>query len=168
MHTLRSTTLIDLLICGDPVTCKALVLILQGPDYNARYLCASSLNEVKTLEGVQILLLAPGWVAELLKGSLNELEAFMSSIKIPTLELVAALEERGGWPRTSTWPARRIPWPCSTDELKRHIRAVVASNPNMREGSFAHVTQTANKAQTQDAGGGQEQSRSGSSSFRSR
>jgi hypothetical protein len=150
MPTLRSTTLINLVICGDPATCKALVLVLQGPNYNARFVCTSSLNDVRTLQEVEALLLAPRWATEGHGGSWSEFGELMSAMKMPILELVGAFEERGERPSTSAWPARRDPWPCSTDELKRHIRAAIA-----RTG----VRQTTNKPQVQDVGEGQEQAR---------
>jgi|SRR5215207_3327579 len=139
MHTLWNITLIDLAVCGDPVICRALVLVLQGPEYNARFLPASSLDEVRTLEDVQILLLAPGWVTERREASLTELGGLMSKIKMPTLELVAAFEERGERRRLPAWSDRRVHWPCSTDELKRHIRATVESISNMDGGFVAGV-----------------------------
>jgi hypothetical protein len=90
---------------------------------------------VRTLEDVQILLLAPGWFTERREVSLIERGESMGKIEIPTLELAAAFEEREERPRLPAWFGRRVPWPCSPDELKRHIRATVASNPNL-DGDF--------------------------------
>lgn len=154
MRTLRSTTLINLLVWGDPVICRALVLILQGPGYNARFFRATSLDEVRTLESVQMLLLAPELVTERRGVWRTELVDLMSSMNIPILELVAAFEERKERLGTSAWSERRVPWPCSTDELKRHIRAVVANNPNTNGGFVEEVKETSKKAQIQIVGEG--------------
>jgi hypothetical protein len=94
MRTLGSITLINLLVGGDPVICRALVLALQGPDCNARFFCATSLDEVRTLENVQILLLALGWITERHGVSRTEIGDLMSRMKIPILKLVAPFEER--------------------------------------------------------------------------
>ncbi|CAA9456234.1 MAG: hypothetical protein AVDCRST_MAG02-2306 [uncultured Rubrobacteraceae bacterium] len=33
-----------LAVCGDPIICRALVLLLRNPDYNVRYLPDTSLG----------------------------------------------------------------------------------------------------------------------------
>src|SRR5215207_7531962 len=82
---------LTILVWGDAVIARALVLLLRGSGYDARYLSASSLSEPKVLEGVQILLLTP--VPE---PSSKQREAILTSLtntpgatKIPVIELVS-------------------------------------------------------------------------------
>jgi hypothetical protein len=78
---------------------------------------------------------------------------------MPTLELVAAFEERGKRRRLPAWSERRVHWPCSTDELKRHIRVAVANSPNMDGDFVAEGTYPGKKVQIRDVSEGQEPSR---------
>lgn len=159
MRTLRSTTLIDLLVWGDPVICRAMVLVLQGPEYNPRFFDATSLDELSTLENVQVLLLAPGLVTERRGVSRTEIVDLMRRKNIPILELVAAFEERKERLGTPAWSEHRVPWPCSTDELKRHIRAAVANNQDTDGRFVEEVREASKKVHIQDVGEGQEQGR---------
>jgi hypothetical protein len=51
MHRL-SFTPITLAVCGDSITCRALMLVLRGPDYDVRFLPAASLGESGSLADI--------------------------------------------------------------------------------------------------------------------
>lgn len=101
---------ITLAICGDPVIGKALVLLLQGYRYNAKYLPESSLNEPDTLEGIRLLLLTPQPNAERRASLFTLLTDSSGSVEMPILELVTSFE---GMPegRVQAWPEGVVAWP---------------------------------------------------------
>lgn len=117
---------ITLAICGNPVVGQALVLLLRGPGYDARFLPASSLSEPGSLEGVRLLLLVP--TPEL---STKRREALLASFRdtpgaaeVLVLELILSFggsRDRG----VRDVSERAVPWPCSTEELKRRIEAAL-------------------------------------------
>ena len=116
-----------LAVCGDPVVGRALVLLLQEPRYDVKFLPISSLNEPGVLEGVQLLLLAP--MPEL---SIGYHEALLASLrdeaaaaKIPILELVVSPDKTRGGKAYDDGLVQAAPWPCRIEELKRRIEVVL-------------------------------------------
>ena len=132
---------VTLVICGDPIIGRVLVLLLRGSGYEARFLPASSLNEPGALENVRLLVLAP--TPEL---STKHREAILGSLRdIPgaaemaVLELVTPSEEkRESMSRDASWHLG--PWPCSIEELERWIEAALLANPLSRFRSRAVTT----------------------------
>jgi hypothetical protein len=131
-----------LAVSGDPVVGRALVLLLRGCRYDARFLPASSLGEPGSLEGVQLLLVTPvpGLSAE-------RREAFSASLRdatriaeMPVLELVLS---SGGAPRggARAESERAVPWPCRGEELERRIEAALLGNV-VRDGPSHQVVGT--------------------------
>ena len=107
-------------ICGEPVVGRALALLLRGPRYDTRFVSASSLGEVDSLDGVHLLLLAPtpGLSAVRREALLAALAEVTAVADIPMLELVAFPERVE--PRHA-----QMPWPCSAEQLERFIDAVL-------------------------------------------
>ena len=106
-----------LAVCGDPVVGGALVVLLRGSGYPARFLPVSSLSEPGSLEGVRLLLLAP--TPELsVEHREDLLAALKETLKIPILVLTTPSEEarvrkcRG---------VLMVPWPCRRVDLERWI-----------------------------------------------
>ena len=122
---------VALAICGEPVVGRALARLLRGPRYDTRFVSASLLGETASLEGVRLLLLAPtpdlGAVRrEALLAALAEVTA----AGIPMLELVA-------FPERAKPRHAHMSWPCSAEQLKRCIEAVLLARGcegNRREG----------------------------------
>jgi hypothetical protein len=123
----QSLAQIDTLaIWGDPVIGRALVLLLRGSGYKARFLPASSLNEPGALKGVRLLLVAP--TPQL---RTEHRDAFLGSLKDtleggqrPVLELVTRSEDsRAGAARDDSW--HTVPWPCKLEELEQQIEAAL-------------------------------------------
>jgi hypothetical protein len=115
-----------IVIWGDAVMARALVLLLRGSGYDAKYLSASSLSEPKVLEGVQLLLLAPAP-----EPSSEPREALLASLsntpgvtEIPVIELVNTSEKTTEG-RVHDRPWYKVQWPSRIDELERQIEAVL-------------------------------------------
>ena len=133
-----------IVVWGDPVIARALVLLLRGSGYDARHLSDSSLSETKVLESVQILLLTP-----IPEPSSKQREALLTSLrntpgatkipvielvplrttpratKIPVIELVSEETTEG---RAQYRPWYTVLWPCRIQELERQIEAALHGN----------------------------------------
>ncbi len=108
------------IIGGDPVVGEALEALLQAAGYHARFLSepvAGKLGEL--LADYQLLVVAPTLSAERWRALLNLVPSLATSVKIPVLELLPADVEqrlRGG---------HVLLWPCSTEEVRLAIEAVL-------------------------------------------
>lgn len=118
-------------VCGDPVVGQALVLLLRSHCLDVKFLSASALVEREALSGVRLLLLAPTHGL-----SAADSERFLATIKaagsmgVTLLELVTGLEA-GDEKKRQIGRAYPVPWPCSTEELRRHVDLALSG----REGS---------------------------------
>jgi hypothetical protein len=110
-----------LAVCGDPIICQALVLLLRGPDYDVRYVPDASLGVSGTLRGVQLLLLALERDTERRRTVLELLDRTPDADGIHVLELASAFESRPEQRRERTRADRKVSWPCSTEQLKQQI-----------------------------------------------
>jgi len=115
-----------LAVCGEPAVGRALVLLLRGSGYDARFLPASSLDASGALASVRLLLLAPG-LGSSRRGALSKVLENVSdgTAKMPVLRLVASPEEAR---ERGEAPERVVLWPCSTEELKRRIEAALLAH----------------------------------------
>ncbi len=113
-------------ICGDPVVGRALVLLLQRSRYDARFSPCASLVEPGALEGVRLLLLTPTWEinAERRQALLASLRTASSAVGAPILELRSSSERRIGEDQSGS--EHIVPWPCSPEELERRIEVLLA------------------------------------------
>jgi hypothetical protein len=119
---------VSIAVCGELVVGRALVLLLQDTHYDVKFFPAASLGEPGALEGIRLLLLTPvlGWTAGNHESLLTALEDGVVAAGIPVLELVVSSE------RTQDAGARveslqPVPWPCSTEALKRRIATTLCS-----------------------------------------
>ncbi len=114
-------------ICGDPVVGRALVLLLQSSDYDARFLTALSLHEPGALEGIQLLLLTEVNSPRCREAILTWLENMARGVaEVPILKLVAYSEGTRD-EATSAGLRGVVPWPCSIEELARRIECALLS-----------------------------------------
>ncbi len=118
-------------VCGDPVVGRALVLLLQGPRYDVRFVPASSWGEPGALEGVELVLLAPTWElnGEGRDALLASLRGAPGAAKAPILELTSSFSEGTRVGDVRVGPEQTVPWPCSTEELERRIQAALFADP---------------------------------------
>lgn len=121
---------VALAICGDPIVGRILVLLLRSSGYQARFLPASSLNELGALEGVRLLLLTPmpelnTKRRETLSVSLRDMT---KATEMTVLDLVTPSEEtrEGGEARDESWHV--VQWPCGIEELERRVEAALQTN----------------------------------------
>ncbi len=112
-------------VCGNTIVGRALELLLRSTHFSVRLLVGSSLDNPRCLDGVQLLLLAPGL-------DLKRREALLELIdnrppaaaRIPILELVdsarAAQEEE-----KEMGDGHFISWPCRAEDLKQKIKGML-------------------------------------------
>jgi hypothetical protein len=115
-----------LAVYGDPIVCRALVLLLKGPNYDVRHLPAASLGLAGTLDGVHILLLALERGTECRRSIFELLDSATDADGVHVLELTSALEGSSEQRRQHDHADRKISWPCSTEQLKRRIDTTLA------------------------------------------
>lgn len=104
-----------LILGGNWVVGRALGLLLQNAEYKVRFLVGSSLDQPGLLDGVQLLLLAPGLGPEFRDALLGMINGRPLEARIPVLELVD--NDRAA----QVGDGRFVPWPCRAEELKRQI-----------------------------------------------
>jgi hypothetical protein len=118
---------IALTILGDPVVGRALMLLLRGSGYEAKFVPASSLSQHLPLKGSDLVLLTP--TPEL---SSEDREALVASLeertrtaKLQVLELAtpSSQETPKGGMEGERW--HYVSWPCMLEELERWIEAVL-------------------------------------------
>jgi hypothetical protein len=126
-----SSTPVSLAVYGDPIVCRALSLLLEGPDYDVRLLPAAAFSRPGSLEGIQVLLVALGRDTERRELLLASLEDEKGNAKLLILELLAASEERSDLLGEPVRLGISVPWPCSTDVLKRYIEAALSRSPEV-------------------------------------
>jgi hypothetical protein len=118
---------IALIILGDPVVGRALMLLLRGSGYEAKFVPTSSLSQQLALTGSDLLLLTPTpqLSTERREALVASLEEGTSSSKGQVLELATPFQEtpKGGM-EGEWWYC--VPWPCSIEELERSIEAVMS------------------------------------------
>lgn len=115
-----------LAVCGDPIVGRALVLLLHGLGYDARFVAVSSLGEPEALDdvGLLLLILTPELDAARHEARSGPPEdtSFVSRVvpHLPILELVGFDGARGA---AEGGLERALSWPCSTEQLKQRIEA---------------------------------------------
>ena len=110
---------------GDPIIGRALEFLLGTPNLSARFLNKSSLEKLKALDGIRVVILAPGWSVESRKTALSLVgtEAPAARSRISVLEI-------GTPPRgIQVDPERYVPWPCRTKDLKERVEALLVAEP---------------------------------------
>ena len=120
---------IALTILGDPVVGRALMLLLRGSGYEAKYLPASSLlSQHLPLNGSDLLLLTP--TPELSSERREALVALLRertrTAKMQVLELATPLSQetpKGGM-EGERW--HYVSWPCRIEELEGSIESVMS------------------------------------------
>lgn len=115
-----------LVLGGDAVVGQALELLLWNADWNVKFLTEPSLEESELLDGIGLLLLAPGLSTERRKALLTLVGSTLAMVRIPILELVDDPESSQG---AQVESGHLVPWPCRPEDLKRHIDAALLAGP---------------------------------------
>lgn len=110
-------------VYGDPVVGQALALLLRGSDYGIRQVPVGSLQDpafmVHILEGVVVVVLAPGIDAGLRDTFLERLREEERYRRISVLELGTPPE---GARHSADYSAR---WPSGTEDIKQRIERMI-------------------------------------------
>jgi hypothetical protein len=107
---------------GDPVVGEALEVLLQAAGYRTRFLPESVLDDEllgELLADSQLLLVAPVLSAKRHKALLEMMQGPTTPVNIPVLQLLPANGEQ------HSQGVRFVLWPCSGEELKRAIDALL-------------------------------------------
>ena len=106
------------IVGGDPVVGEALEVLLHAAGYRTRFLPESVMDEPgEMLADSQLVLIAPALSAKRRKAFLEMM--LSSPMNIPLLELLPA---NGG---QHLQAEHSVLWPCSREELKRAIDALL-------------------------------------------
>jgi len=113
----------------DAVVGHALELLLRSAECDARFVSEFSLDEeFDAFERAELLLIVPGLSSMRNEEVMRMVRARESTKELPVLELTSnTTVERFGIKHFVA------PWPCQTEELQRHIRAILLSGE--REGA---------------------------------
>ena len=133
--------LAEVVILGGSVLIgRALELLLRSADCNVRFLREPSLVEppldeselgvLGPLDGVRLLILAPGASAGCREDALALIGARTAEARIEVLELGDDRQEAlvGAW--------EVLPWPCRTEDLKRRVMAALLDGPGTSQGGW--------------------------------
>jgi hypothetical protein len=119
---------VALTILGDPVVGRALMLLLRGSGYDAKFVPASSLSQHLWLKGSDLLLLTPTpeLSSEDREALVASLEEETRSAKLQVLELAtpSSQETPKGAMEGEWW--HYLSWPCMIEELERSIEAALS------------------------------------------
>jgi len=115
----RTTAAPVVVVIGDAVVGQALELLLQTADFSTRFLAERHLDEPGSLDGVRLLLLAPGLGEERREALLRLVYNNSSAVKVPVLELI--YNSRVSW----AGKTNGVAWPCRAEALGQRIRAAL-------------------------------------------
>jgi hypothetical protein len=120
---------VALTILGDPVVGRALMLLLRGSGYEAKFVPASSLlSQHLWLKGSDLLVLTPTpeLSSEDRKALVASLEEETRSAKLQVLELAtpSSQETPKGAMEGERW--HYLSWPCMIEELEGSIEAALS------------------------------------------
>jgi hypothetical protein len=111
------------IVAGDPVVGRTLETLLQSGGYGARFLNKLADDEQNLLADSQVLLIAPP-----LSGEYSRvLQCVLRSPAVPLEIAVLKLLPANGAEEMMQGEGVMF-WPCSTEELKRAIDAVLITN----------------------------------------
>lgn len=107
------------IVSGNAIVGRALEVLLRSAQYSVRLLADPSFDKPGLLDGVQLLLLAPGLDAVRHETLLGTIDGVSSSVRVPVLELVDATQA------AQAGDGHCVSWPCRSEDLKREIKAAL-------------------------------------------
>jgi hypothetical protein len=121
MHRKASTPITIVIVGKDPIVGRAIGSLLRTAGYDTRFV-ADPVRDGSTSELVDahVVILAPSLSAEAREKVLGSSTSKPLAAETPTLELVSEVDE--GQPRQGH---HRVRWPCSLEQLRREIEAVL-------------------------------------------
>jgi hypothetical protein len=121
IHPSRPTTIA--ILGGDPVAEAALALLLKGEGYHPRRIERDLVGTVDRLEGVDLLLFAPGVPKEVRDCLLSAVRANPTTARIPALRLSSVMGELLDGDSSTL-----IPWPSPISVLIQEIETAISIN----------------------------------------
>lgn len=113
------------ILARDVVAGQALELLLQSTGFNTRFVSEPVNGKLaETLDGVQLLLLAPTLSAKHSEDFLNSMRSTPATAEIPVLELITSLDG------TRAEQNSQVLWPCRMEDLKEKIEAALVNGPH--------------------------------------
>ena len=106
------------IVSGNTIVGRALELLLWSAQYSVRLLVYPSFDKPGLLNGVQLLLLAPGLDGVRREALLGVIDS-VPSVKVPVVELVDATQA------AQAGDGHFVSWPCRLEDLKREIKAAL-------------------------------------------
>ena len=121
MHRKASTPITIVIVGKDPIVGRAIGSLLRTAGYDTRFVADPITNGYRSaLVEAHVVLLAPGLSAESREKLLGSSTSNPVAAETPTLELVSEADE--GQPRRGH---HRVRWPCSLEQLRGEIEAVL-------------------------------------------
>ena len=122
MHRKASTPITIVIVGKDPIVGRAIGSLLRTAGYDTRFV-ADPVRDGSTsaLMEAHVVILAPSLSAESREKVLGSSTSKPLAAETPTLELVSEVDE--GRPRQGH---HRVRWPCSLEQLRREIEAVLS------------------------------------------
>jgi hypothetical protein len=118
------------IVGGEVLVGRTLELLLRSADCKVRFLSEPSLGESEMLDGIRLLILAPGANTESREAALALISARTAEARIEVLELA---DDRQG----ALVGAREVlPWPCRIEYLKRRVMAALLDGPGTSQGGW--------------------------------
>jgi hypothetical protein len=116
---------------GDRVVGQALELLLRTCGYGVRYVNRDSLEELRTLRGIRLWLLGPGWDYTSREIAAEMAGSMLAEGKASVLEI--GLPRDGSSIRAECY----VPWPCRTEDLTQRIDAALLGEPKTKDNTRA-------------------------------
>jgi hypothetical protein len=121
MHRKASTPITIVIVGKDPIVGRAIGSLLRTAGYDTRFVADPITNGYRSaLVEAHVVLLAPGLSAQSREKLLGSGTSKPVAAETPTLELVSEADE--GQPQREL---HRVRWPCSLEQLRGEIEAVL-------------------------------------------
>ena len=123
---------IAIVVWGDAVLGRTLVLLLRSSGYDASFMPASSIGEPEALRDVRLLLItpAPEPNAESQQALVSLLRNTPETAKTPVVKLAIEDSEGTTEGRAEDGLSYVVPWPSRIEELERQIDAALTQKPS--------------------------------------
>jgi hypothetical protein len=137
------TSVVVVVVGGDAVVGQALELLLRSTDCSVKFLAEPYLNAPGSLDGAQLLVLAPGLGAQKRKAILESVRSEPTMRSTSVVELASDA-------RASQLEERHflVPWPCRTEDLRQQVEAALLAG----SGASKAATQTRVLGESEDQG----------------
>jgi len=103
----------------NPVVGNALESLLRSADYAARFFLEYLPDSAEPFEGAETAIILPASNTKRNKALIAGIRSHPATVDLPVIELITT-------PNGEPYGHTGLPWPCSLEELKRSIEAVLS------------------------------------------